>query len=173
MWLSFTITLPAMYLKKLYHTNKWWFALVLLFIVVQLTMDAKQGIDISPVYHYGMYSGVITPQKEYRVTEITVNGKQLQTKNFSPYEWDKIIEPVELFENQQAWNTQIWNTEVKRLLHFADSSKYVNNLSDGNFVTWYNNYLKTILHKRVDSVNIEAAAYTFDGHVLIKKPTNP
>ena len=146
---------------------------MLLFIVIQLTMDTKQGIDISPVYHYGMYSGVMTPKKEYTVTEVTVNGKQLHTKDFSPYEWDKITEPVELFKNQRARNAQIWNTEVKRLLHFTDSSKYLNTLDDPHFGIWYSNYLQTILHEKVDSVNIEDAVYTFNGHDLIKNPANP
>ena len=158
-----------MYLKKLYNTNKWWFALILLFIIIQLAMDIRQDIDISPVYHYGMYSEVMLPQKQYSVTQIAVNGTELQTKDFSPYEWDKIKLPVELFSKQQDWNTYVYNNEVKRLLHINDSTKYVNNISQQQFIAWYKTYLQNMLREKVDSVKIDHVVYEFDGNNLIKK----
>jgi len=159
-----------MYLKKLYHTNKWWFAAVLLFIAMQLFLNAKQGVVFSPVYHYGMYSGVMSPEKEYQVAEITVNGKKLRTQDFTPAQWDKISYTVQLFHDQQAWNSLQWNNDIKRLMHVQDSSKYLNNISTADFNTWYKNYLQTILHEKVDSVAIDFTTYTFDGTKLTKKP---
>ncbi len=156
----------SMYLKRLFNANKWWFVLIVLFIIVQLVMDVKQGISISPIYHYGMYSAVILPQKEYMVTEINVNGKKLQTKNFTPYQWDRITLPVDLFNRQQSWNTQVFNTEIKRLLHFTDSSKYVDTLTGQQFNSWYKNYLSEMLRIKIDSLSINTVPYIFDGNNL-------
>jgi hypothetical protein len=159
----------GMYLKKLYKVNKWWFAVIVLFIAVQLIMDAKQGASISPVYHYGMYSAVMLPQKQYAVMEITVNGRLLQTKNFTPYQWDKITLPLSLFGTQQSWNAQVFNADIKRLLHFADSAKYVNTLSPAQFNTWYKNYLGQVLNQKIYSVTIATVPYTFNGTTLKNK----
>jgi len=159
-----------MYLKKLYNTNKWWFAGIMLFVIVQLAMDIRQDIAFSPVYHYGMYSETITPQKQYSVIEITVNGKKLRTQDFTPAEWDKIAYTVALYNNQQAWNINQWNTDIKRLLHLTDSSKYVNNINATSFNSWYKNYLQPILNEKVDSVAITTAQYQFNSKTLTKTP---
>ncbi|HWB25212.1 MAG TPA: hypothetical protein VG738_07020 [Chitinophagaceae bacterium] len=159
-----------MYLKRLYAANKWWFAIITLFIIIQLAMDIRQDIMLSPVYHYGMYSEVIEPENEYTVNEIAVNGIILQTKDFSPYQWDKISFPVKLFQNQQSWDSFVWNTEVKRLLKLSDSAKYINAITQQEFNEWYRNYLSIMLHTKIDSVNIKPVTYMFNGTTFIKKP---
>lgn len=158
-----------MYLKKLYSTNKWWFAGITLFILLQLFINVKQGVVVSPAYHFGMYSAVIPPQPNYTVTSIAVNGELLQTKDFTPAEWDKINLTLERFNNQQAWNSTQWNTDIKRLLHLTDSSKYINTVTNNAFNTWYKNYLQTILNKKVDSVTVAFTDYIYNGQHLIPK----
>ncbi len=157
-----------MYLKKIYHTNKWWFIVILLFIIVQLGMDIRQDISLSPVYHYGMFSNVILPEKHYTVTEITVNDKKLQSKDLSPYRWDKIILAANLYHDQKNWNSLLWNTDIKRMLHLSDSSKYINNISPEEFNAWYKNYLQGVLHTKADSVSIDFIMYDFNGQNLVK-----
>jgi hypothetical protein len=159
-----------MYIKKLYHTNRWWFAAIVLFIAMQLFLNAKQGVVFSPVYHYGMYSGVIKPQSSYAVTEITVNGKKLRTQDFTPAIWDKISYTVELFKASRAWNSQLWNNDIKRLLPIKDSSKYINNVTGAAFNTWYKSYLQSILVDKIDSVAIAFTEYSFNGKALTKLP---
>lgn len=159
-----------MYLKKLFNTNKWWFAAISLFIIVQLAMDVRHDIALSPVYHYGMYSEIIAPQAKYVLPVITVNGRMLRARDFTPQQWDKIFFTIELFHKQQAWNSSQWNTDIKRLLHVTDSCKYINNTSEAQFNEWYKNYLQTILHKNVDSVRVDFAEYGFNGTTLTKIP---
>jgi len=158
-----------MYLKQLYAANKIWFIIIMLFIIIQVAMDVRQDIAASPVYHYGMYSNKISPQKEYSVIEIYVNGMQLQAKDYSPYIWDKINQPAELFKTQQAWNTDLWNTDIKRLLHIRDSTRYVNHITAQQFNSWYKNYVAGILYKAVDTIAINTSTWTFNGTQLIKK----
>lgn len=157
-----------MYLKKLYTTHKGWFAAIMLFIIIQLGLDVRQDINFSPAFHYGMYSSVIRPPNTYTVKEVWVNGRRLATKDFNPCGWDKVYQPVKLFSNQQSWNSSVWNNDIKRLLHFTDSSKYVNTITGTYFKAWYANYLQTFLQQKIDSVRIVDANYTFNGTQLKK-----
>lgn len=160
-----------MYLKKLYTTHKGWFIAIMLFIIIQLGLDVKQAISFSPVFHYGMYSGVMKPQPAYYVTEVWVNGRQLATKDFNPCGWDKVVQPIELYNNQQAWNSGVWNRDIKRILHFKDSSRYVNTITASGFNAWYRQYLQTFLHENIDSIRIATTTYTFTGTQLVKNTT--
>jgi len=158
-----------MYLKKLYTTHKGWFIAITLFIIIQLGLDVKQAITFSPAFHYGMYSSIIKPQDSYDVTEVWVNGRLLETKNFSPCGWDKVTLPADAYRNQQTWNSQVWHNDIKRLLHLSDSIRYTNTLTEAGFNAWYRNYLQAFLHEKLDSINIAVATYTFNGTQLVKK----
>lgn len=160
-----------MYLKKLYTANKGWFIAIMLFIFIQLGLDIKQAIDFSPAFHYGMYSGVIKPRAAYDVTEVWVNGKRLATQDFNPCGWDKVIQPVKLFSSQQSWNRGVWNNDIKRLLHFKDSTRYINSLTELHFKDWYVSYLQSFLHEKIDSIKIATTVYSFTGTQLVKNTT--
>lgn len=143
-----------MYLKQLYNHSKFWFLIIALFIVIQLSLDVRRDASISPFYHYGMYSQVIKPQKIYVVPEITVNGKPLQTKNFSPQQWDNIIQPVVLFDKQENWNLEIYTQHIHPLLHVTNIDKYINHISAYSFQNWYKKYLQIILQQKINSLSI-------------------
>jgi hypothetical protein len=155
-----------MYLKELYHHHKFWFLITVLFIIGQLFINYKRGVVFSPLYHYGMFSEVINPQRNYTVTEIFVDEKLLRTKDFSPYQWDKIALPVNMFYTQQQWNSTIWQRDIHRLLRITDSSKYLNNITEASFKEWYKNYLQTILHQTISTIKIQFTNYEFDGKEL-------
>ncbi len=157
-----------MYLKRLYKESKWWFAIALCFVTVQLVMDAKEGAAISPVFHYVMYSYPQMPQKKYAVLEVKVNGKLLQTKDFSPYYWDKIAGTPALFYSQKIVNPRIWNNDVKRLLHAKDSSKFYNHLTDEQYNDWYKLYLQNCLNRKIDSFSVITTLYKFNGSTFTK-----
>jgi len=150
-----------MYLRKLYQQHKGWFVFIVMFIVSQLFINYKRGVVFSPFYHYGMYSSIMRPQPTYDVTEIEVNGKILQTKDFSPQQWDKIMLPVSMNDSQQRWNSSLYNTLIQRLAHAKDSSAYVNNYSAAQFQQWYSSYLETILGIKINSVNISHKTVQF------------
>jgi hypothetical protein len=144
-----------MFLSKLYRQHKGWFVFVVLFIIGQLFINYKHGIVFSPFYHYGMYSAVMMPSEKYEVTEIDVNGKPLQTKDFTPQAWDKIMLPLSMNNTQQQWNSSLYNELVKSFLHTKDSSAYVNSYTSAEFKDWYETYLTSILHTKIDPLNIK------------------
>lgn len=157
-----------MYLKRLYQHNKILFGLIIFAAAFQVINNIRQDVSFSPVYTYGMYSQVIKPQENYVVPEIIVNNKTLQTKDFSPQQWDKIVQPVMFFSKQQQWNRYIFNNYVHRLLGISDSSFYVNNFSQTQFNNWYMQYLETILHDHILTLAIEFSEYNLTGNMPVK-----
>jgi hypothetical protein len=157
-----------MYLSKLYRHSKLLFIILSLFALAQLTNNIRQDIAISPVYSYGMYSEQIKPLPFYTVPEIFVDGRQLQTRNFSPSQWDNIALPVTDFYTQQQWNLYQWQQDIHRLLPFTDSSKFVNHITEKKFKEWYHKHLQSLLHRNIDSVNITFSKYHFNGTSFIR-----
>src|SRR5437867_4049778 len=125
-----------MYLKKLYQHNKLWFLVIIIFIAGQLFINYKRGVVFSPFYHYGMYSSVIKPAAQYNIPEVFVNGMRLATKDFSPQEWDNIMQPVIKFQDQEKWNSTLFQTDIHRLLPFADAAKFTNAITEQQFKQW-------------------------------------
>jgi len=115
-----------------------------------------------------MYSKISQPQKNYIIPEIIVNGNILQTQNFSPQQWDKIVQPVILFSKQQTWNRLQFDNYIHRLLHVQDSSHYVNNLSQLQFNEWYRRYLPGIIHSSISSLTINFNEYDLNDGKPVK-----
>ena len=82
-----------MFLKQVYHYNKWLFTGMLIFIIMQILVFYKGGMVFSPWYNYGMYSERMTIKPVYEIT--TING--LKGSDYSPIDWDKINIPVQNF----------------------------------------------------------------------------
>ncbi len=156
-----------MYLKKVYRHNKFLFLFCILFVAGQLFINYKRGLVFSPFFHYGMFSEVIRVKNQYTVSEVSVNGKLLAAKDYSPAVWDDIMQPVELFYHQQMSSNQ-WQVDIHRLLPFADSLKFVNSLSESDFKKWYRLHLQPVLKQPVDSVQIAFTDYYFNGKSLTK-----
>lgn len=151
-----------MYLSQLYKHSKFWFVVVLLFIIIQLTLSIRRDASVTPFYQYGMYSEVIKPQKVYIIPVIKVNGNMLQTKNFTCEQWDKIVQPVVLYDKQEDWNAKLFTQHIQPLFTFTDENHYRNNLSKEDFYRWYKNYLAKMLQQPIDSlvINFDITAYT-------------
>ena len=148
-----------MYFNKLYRQNKWWGIAVLAFAVVQLGNNIRQDIAISPFYGYGMYSEKMTADSVYQVYEISVNKKILLAKDYSPQQWDNIMQPVILFYKQQQWNGYVWQTDIRRLLPFTDSANYMNHFSEPEFRVWYQQRLHQYTNTIIDQLIIKETIY--------------
>lgn len=140
--------------------------MIILFIAGQLLINYKRGVLFSPFYHYGMYSEVIRPAAEYNVLEVYVDGMQLQTKDFSPQQWDKITLTADRFYNQQKWNSALFREDIHRLLPFADSVYFTNSITEENFNNGYRQQLESITGKKVNAFKIVFTDYTFNGTIL-------
>ena len=160
-----------MYLKRLWLHNKILCGLLVLFAAFQILNNIRQDVAFSPAYTYGMYSQVFRPQKKYIVPEIIVNGRVLQTKNFTPQQWDKIIQPVAVFQKQSEWNRAEFNFYIRRLLHIEDSSHYTNRLSQAGFNDWYKQYLSAIIHANISTLSIQFQEYDLSGRPPVKLQT--
>lgn len=143
-----------MYLKRLYHQSKTWFVILLLFTMGQLYINYKRGLVISPFFHYAMFSSPVVPQSTYEVPEVWVNGKQLQTKDFSPNEWDNLVIPIVYYRYQQDYNAHVFVTGVQHFLHIKDSTKYVNHITDETFKNWYIQQVRQIVNAN-DKATVE------------------
>lgn len=144
-----------MYVKKLYRQSKLWFVIVVLFAGAQLIINYKHGVEFSPFYHYDMFSLPFSIKSTYEVTEVSVNNKLLQSKNFSPNGWDNVVIPIIQYQNQQRWNSLIYNTTIHRLLHTTDSSLYINNLSQQQFDIWYQHRIIQLLQLKKSNAKIQ------------------
>ena len=160
-----------MYLKRLWLHNKALCWLVILFAAFQLINNIRQDVAFSPVYTYGMYSQVIKPQKKYVIPEITVNGVLLQTKNFTPQQWDKILQPVLFFSKQETWNRLQFNKYIHRLLHIEDSALYLNHMSQAQFNEWYRSYISYILKTDISTLSIQFNEYDLSSGQPVKLPS--
>ena len=109
-----------------------------------------------------MYSERMMPKTVYSVPEIFVNDTMLRTKDFSPMEWDNIMQPVIKFHAQYNWNANLWKQDIHRLVPFADSVNFVNRLDEAQFKAWYQQHLENILQKQVDTLKIVLTDYSFD-----------
>ena len=157
-----------MYLKRLYRHNKILFRVIILLTGFQAVNNIRQDVSFSPVYTYGMYSKLIQPANTYTIPEIIVNGKMLQTKDFTPQRWDKIIQPVILFSKQQEWNHYLFESYIQRLLRVSDSTNYINHLSSSQFNEWFRQYLESILHYHISMLAIHFSVYNLNGGKLVK-----
>jgi hypothetical protein len=147
-----------MYLKTLFQQSKLWFAVVVIFIICQLFINFKHGMVFSPFYHYGMYSEVMKPQQQYHVFGVIVDGEELKAKDFTPQQWDKIIQPVVYYSRHQQWNRDMF-AQVHRLVGINDSAKYFNRLTKNDFNFWYRQYLSQIVGRDITSFSIQLKTY--------------
>lgn len=149
---------PLMFLKQLYHHNKFWFAVILLFILGQLFINFKRGMVFSPFYHYGMYSEVMKPKDNYPVFEVYADEELLKAKDFNPQQWDKIIQPVLYYSKHRQWNLDMYN-ELHRITGISDSAKYVSNVQKKDFFDWYRKYLSHMTGKEIRSLIVQQKPY--------------
>ena len=161
-----------MYLKQLYRYHKFYFIAVILFMAGQLFINYKRGMVLSPFYHYGMYSHVMDPQQVYTVFEVSVNGKRLEGSNFTPWQWDKIMQPLVFFSNIDSSN-RLFTGQVSRLAGkvgwHPDQQHFVQSCDYDAFSTWYSRYLATVINGPVNDVQVLLRTYNFRDGVL--KPT--
>ena len=158
-----------MFLKQLYKHSRWMFVLVVFFIAAQLFINYKRGMVVSPFYHYGMYSEVIKPKADYAVFEVWANGKQLQGRDFTPWQWEKIILPLVYYSSTPKSN-QLYHDEVKRLMNKfgfnPNEQRFLSACNYRRFEAWYKDYLGPIINQPVNSLDLKYRTYQFTAGIL-------
>lgn len=153
-----------MLLKQVYKHSRFLFSAILIFIALQLFVNFKRGVTLSPFYHYGMYSEVMQVETNWTVFEIEQNGKLLRGQDYSPVEWDKIMMPLQYFSGISKSN-QLYQTDVKRLLQKlslnAPEKNFLVNCNYQQFLHWYKGYLQNITGQTTKSLHISNRLYHF------------
>ena len=154
-----------LFLQKLYNHNKLLFLGFVLFIIVQLFLNFKQGMVATPFMHFGMYSGPFKVQPEISVTEIIVNGEKLSAEDFSATQWDKIILPIELYCSQHKRGKTFYHEDIKRLLarfHIPSNEKsFYLELSNADFLSAYQKVLSSIIGRDINKIEILRSKYRY------------
>ncbi len=148
-----------MYFQQLYRTNKLWFLFVLIFVLCQLFINYKQGVTITPLYHYGMYSKKAESIDSIELYTVKINGKILQPFQFSAQEWDKLMLPVNEYCNVEKHNNDLFSKDIKRILNklylTADSSNFVFAKQPDVFLNWYKKYASNIISASINNFEID------------------
>ena len=156
-----------MYFQQLYRTNKFWFLFVLIFALCQIFINYKQGIVITPLYHYGMYSKKVESIDSIELYAVKINGKVLQPFQFSAQEWDKLMVPVHQYCKIEKHNNDLFSKDIKRILNrlylTADTSNFIVQKQPETFLNWYKNLL-------VSDENSSKTADTITAICAIKDP---
>jgi hypothetical protein len=153
-----------MFLKKVYNYSRGLFLFMALFVIAQLFVNFKQGMLLSPFYHFGMYSEPFKLEESYNVFEVRQNGKLLQGKDFSAQQWDKILLPIAYYADIKT-NNILFEKEVKRILaklHVApDQKQFLETCDYNQFENWYKTYLQNITAISTTSIDVTSRLYTF------------
>ena len=161
-----------MFLKKVYRYNKWLCGAMLFFIAGQLFVFYRAGMVFSPWYNYGMYSGVIKPEKEYGVYKVYADGKLLSGNEYSPQQWDRIHFTLSQVDaaacNQNFYQTQITRLFTKFHLPLPNENFYINTLyKPAEIKEQYSNRLAQDFKKQ--KVQIIPMLYEWNGNMLVVK----
>jgi hypothetical protein len=160
-----------MFLRKVYRYNKWMFSGMLFFMLIQLIFFWKGFVVFSPWYNYGMYSEVLKPQKEYSVYNIPSKWPA-NLQLLSPQRDDKVYVTLDryhaLTQNSFMYHSQIKPKFTTLHLPQADSSSYVMNLPQQDFLQWFERYTRFWINSNID-INKKPAIW--DGKILSISPS--
>jgi len=170
---------PHLFLKQVYKHSKPLFVLMIAFVMGQLYFNFKIGVlyypavYVSPFYLYGMYANAYHVNDEYTITEVEVNGNLLQGKDFTPQQWDKIIIPINYFNEIKASN-RVYSTHIKPTLTKVgietNDQNFLQSCTAGQFKSWYLPYLQNIIPAKIKTLQIRKRIYRYNGNVL--QPNN-
>ena len=160
-----------MYLVRLYKFSKVLFAFIVGCICLQLFINLKRGMTVTPFLHYGMYAEKFNLPNSVRVWELVVDGQKLNLSDWYSVNADYILEPIRSYSSNQQ-STVIYQQNISRLLtkfhvpfHPSDFDTYV---SQPTFNAWYKKRLSTILKRNVSTIDVFESSYSVEGAILKK-----
>lgn len=142
-----------MFLKQLYHYNKYGFTVFVLFIVAFVYLNFKWGSVATPVYQYGMFSGRYAVNDTQQVIHFYTGSERLPVENLHFSNRDMLFSMVKKYEGQKTQNPLLYNTingiySRFGLKNLVNAGSYHNNVTDTTFSDWLRFY---IYHKINDS----------------------
>jgi hypothetical protein len=157
-----------MFLKQLYHFNRWLFLCFAIFLLAMAFINYKWGMVATPIQQYGMYSAKVYTSDTQKVFQLNVNGKPIDFSKYSLTDRDMMQIPINDFERQAAVNNQAYTT-MKSLFNkiglgrLMPEQKFTNSTTNQQFTVWYKKQLEKRLGYAVDSLSV------FDEHYVWQK----
>ena len=127
---------------------------------------------MSPFYNYGMYSEKISPEKEYEVIKIYVDGQLLKGKDFGSHEWDRLYVPLQMYLAKDPINEDMIDIKNRLLakLHLGDLESYNapfrSDVSAKYFGDWYKKLVQKLTRTDAHIINIYKCRYKWNGSQL-------
>lgn len=153
-----------MFLKALFKFNKIYFFVSLILLSAFLFINFKWGMVVSPISHYGMYSGVYKTQTEKTIYTHIINGKKLDPQQLTIIQNDFLQSFPAIYQTESGINNAVFNTMFPYLNKVGlasqnDSAKFTNHFSKGKFKNWYAEKLANITQHKIDSFRILQQQY--------------
>jgi hypothetical protein len=121
-----------------------YFTLFLLAVIaIQLFINVKRGIVVTPFYHYGMYATKMELTDTVIAFELKNNGKVLSPFQFSAQQWDALMLPLFFYKQADNTNRLQWQQNIQRILQkvsiYPNSALYTGKPSAQEFSKAYTN----------------------------------
>jgi hypothetical protein len=160
-----------MFLVKLYQFSKMLFIGFVIFILLFCVINLKQGLVVTPVFQYGMYSAVAHLSDTQSVYKIYVNNKAIDFTKFSFEENDDLLVSVSNYEKAKKSNAIIFET-MKRIVGkagiagFMTEVTFSNNISDQVFIEWYTKRVEKIMGSSIQAIEIFSQKMLYQNDTL-------
>lgn len=146
-----------MFLKQLWHFNKYGTVFFLLFIFMWIFLNVKQGAVATPLLQYGMYSSRHYINDTQHLLHLFINKNRVDFTKYSTAEKDHLQTYLEYYLIQKNNNDVVFNT-VRRILKktgigwWMKYENYTNNINDRNFTIWYKSLAEKITGEKISSL---------------------
>ena|SRR6218665_323587 len=136
-----------MFIKQLYHYNKYWLVVFLCFILAFIYINYKWGVVATPVYQYGMFGGSYAIKDTQLVYDVSINNEWVSPARFNFVQRDMIYYMTQKYEEQKRSQMQIYAT-LNRLYskaglgNMVSEAAYRNTATDKDFAQWLLQYIQ-------------------------------
>lgn len=161
-----------MFFAKLYKHSKTLFISLIVFLFVFIFLNIKWGVVATPVYQFGMFSGIMHVRDTQTVFHFYVNDTLIDISPFSFAKRDMLQASILRFRQQEEKNKMVYTT-MKRLLNTTGPGKlmyeslYTNALSDHQFKTWYRSRLEDIIGYPIKKMAVYSQYYVWQNGKLV------
>ncbi len=148
-----------MFLKKLYGFNKIFCTGFVFVIILFCFLNYKRGMVMTPIFQYGMYSGIFHLTDTQAIYKIYVDDKLIDLTKYSFEKNDDILVSIGNYEKAKHSNAITFET-MKRIMSkvglssFMTASNFSNNISDQDFMLWYKRKMEKLFGNPIEKIEI-------------------
>jgi methionine-rich copper-binding protein CopC len=141
--------LNSMFLKDLWLYNKKVTLAFLLFILLWLFFNVKQGAVATPILHYSMFSENYHLRDTQNIVQLFINNRPVDFSTISVSGRDQLQVSLENYSRQQQTNEVFFNTmqgilNRVRIGQWMKKEFYTNSVTDQQFTDWYKHLAERI-----------------------------